>query len=73
VIDIKKNHNLGECAICLWNLENGYSGCEVFLDKRDVILNDKGKCNAAIYNKEEKEKLEKELVDLRVAITGRDY
>jgi len=69
-VNIGKNHNLGECARCLWNEENGYSGCKVFIDKRDVILDDKGCCNARIYKQGEMDKLREDLLNITETAYG---
>lgn len=55
----KSNHDLGECVMCAWNRGQGYDLCKVFVDKRNVILDENGKCNA-IATEAEKEKIEKE-------------
>lgn len=70
MIDIEKNHNLGECARCLWNQKNGYKGCKVFMDKRDVILNSEGHCNARIYKQEEMDELREDLLDITETAYG---
>ena len=35
---MKSNHELEECKQCAWNKGRSFTACEVFLDKRNVIL-----------------------------------
>lgn len=43
---MKSNHELEECKQCAWNKGRSFTACEVFLDKRNVILDEYGRCNA---------------------------
>ena len=43
---MKSNHSLEECKQCAWNKGRSFTACEVFLDKRNVILDEYGRCNA---------------------------
>ena len=43
---MKSNHALEECKQCAWNKGRSFTACEVFLDKRNVILDEYGRCNA---------------------------
>ncbi len=43
---MKSNHALEECKQCAWNKGRLFTACEVFLDKRNVILDEYGRCNA---------------------------
>lgn len=43
---MKSNHELEECKQCAWNKGRSFVACEVFLDKRNVILDEYGRCNA---------------------------
>ncbi len=51
---MKSNHELEECKQCAWNKGRSFTACEVFLDKRNVILDEYGRCNA-LANKTKKE------------------
>jgi len=56
---MKSNHELEECKQCAWNKGRSFTACEVFLDKRNVILDEYGRCNA-LANEEKKEQVELE-------------
>lgn len=56
---MKSNHELEECKQCAWNKGRSFTACEVFLDKRNVILDEYGRCNA-LANKTKKKQIELE-------------
>ena len=56
---MKSNHELEECKQCAWNKGRSFTACEVFLDKRNVILDEYGRCNA-LANEEKKKQVELE-------------
>jgi len=56
---MKSNHTLKECKQCAWNKGSSFTACEVFLDKRNVILDDYGRCNA-LANEAKKKQVELE-------------
>lgn len=39
------NHDPKNCQGCAWNKGRSMKSCEVFKDKRNVILNEAGQCN----------------------------
>ena len=43
---MKSNHELEECKQCAWNKGRSFTACEVFLDKRNVILDEYDRCNS---------------------------
>ena len=51
----ESNHDLIECETCAWNEGKGYKDCRVYTDKRDVILDDEGRCYSRADKKKRKE------------------
>ena len=58
---MKSNHDLRECVMCGKNTGIKMGDCRAFNDKRDVLLNPKGKCFAFDTNKPIDYILEKEV------------
>lgn len=40
------NHDLKECTICAWSGGRSSKSCQVFKNKKNVILDENGRCNA---------------------------
>lgn len=57
---IKANHVLQECARCSWNNGRGSKACEVYKDKRNVMLDDRGNCYSRLYSDAKRNKIKQE-------------
>ena len=68
---MKRNHALEECKQCAWNKGRSFAACEVFLDKRNVILDDYGRCNALADEAKKKQiELENQIYEQKVKFEG---
>ena len=71
---MKSNHALEECKQCAWNKGRSFTACEVFLDKRNVILDDCGRCNALADEAKKKQiELECQMYENRIKLESMMY
>ena len=68
---MRSNHALEECKQCAWNKGRSFTACEVFLDKRNVILDEYGRCNALADEAKKKQiELENQMYENNIKLSG---